>query len=176
MRDAIAGVQISVRDFYEHRSVRALACVLERRLGEAKAENPARANVSEEAWKRVHPLTRWTTVTLQAVGVAAYYAILSAPLAYMVLIATAVTDGHITWVQAAQISTMVGFAIWPSLLFLSIALKWLVIGRFKPGRYPLWSFYYFRWWLVTRFQALSWAEMFAGTPLMNLYWRAMGAR
>ena len=47
---------------------------------------------------------------------------------------------------------------------------------FKPGRYPLWSFYYFRWWLVTRFQTLSWAEMFSGTPLMSLYWRAMGAK
>jgi len=176
VRDAIPGAQISVRDFYEHRSVRALASVLESRLGEANAENPARADISEEAFKRVHPLMRWTTVSLQAVSVAVYYVILSAPVAYIVLMATAATDGKITWTEAAQISTFVGFTIWPSMLFLSIALKWLVIGRFKPGRYPLWSFYYFRWWLVTRFQALSWAEMFVGTPLMSLYWRAMGAK
>ncbi|CAA2143004.1 Pls/PosA family non-ribosomal peptide synthetase [Hyphomicrobium sp. ghe19] len=176
VREAIAGVQVSVRDFYEHRSVRALASVLESRMGGEKQENPARANVSEEAFKSVHPLMRWTTVSLQALSIAAYYGILLAPLAYMVLITTAVTDGQITWQRAAQISTMVGFAIWPSMLFLSIALKWLVIGRVKPGRYPLWSFYYFRWWFVTRFQALSWSDMFAGTPLMNLYWRAMGAK
>ena len=28
--------------------------------------------------------------------------------------------------------------------------KWLIIGRTKPGRYPLWGAYYFRWWLVQR--------------------------
>jgi non-ribosomal peptide synthetase-like protein len=55
-------------------------------------------------------------------------------------------------------------------------VKWLVIGRFKPGRYPVWGMYYFRWWLVTRFQSLTWSQMFVGTPLMSLYYRLMGAR
>ena len=40
----------------------------------------------------------------------------------------------------------------------------------------MWSFYYFRWWLVNRFQRLSWSHMFVGTPLMGLYYRAMGAK
>ena len=31
-----------------------------------------------------------------------------------------------------------------------IALKWLIIGRTRPGRYPLWGAYYFRVWLVQR--------------------------
>jgi len=25
--------------------------------------------------------------------------------------------------------------------------KWLVIGKIKEGDYPLWGWYYFRWWL-----------------------------
>ena len=29
-----------------------------------------------------------------------------------------------------------------------IGVKWLVIGRYKPGRYPLWGSYYLRWWIV----------------------------
>ena len=36
---------------------------------------------------------------------------------------------------------------------LSIIGKWLVIGRTKPGRYPLWGVYYYRWWLAQRFMA-----------------------
>ena len=44
------------------------------------------------------------------------------------------------------------------------------------GPYPVWSLYYFRWWLVNRFQGFSWAHMFVGTPLMGLYYRAMGAK
>jgi non-ribosomal peptide synthetase-like protein len=176
LRDKIDGVQLSVRDFYEHRTVRRLAAVLKDRI-DARGQNAAaNDNAGADAFKSVHPLMRWTTVALQAVSISIYYAILVAPIAYAILMVTAVIDGKVNWVDAAQISTIVGFAIWPCMLLGSIALKWIVIGRYKPGRYPLWSFYYFRWWLVTRFQALSWAEMFSGTPLMSLYWRAMGAK
>ena len=43
-----------------------------------------------------------------------------------------------------------------------VAAKWLVIGRTKPGRYPLWGVYYFRWWLVKRFLGLTHIEMVPG--------------
>lgn len=176
LREAIAGAQISVRDFYEHRTVRSIATVLQSRMRDASRNNAPPTVRADDAFKAVHPLMRWTTVALQALSVSVYYAILSAPIAYLVLMATAVLDDKIAWAQAAAISTAIGFAVWPSMLLFSIALKWLVIGRVKPGRYPLWSFYYFRWWLVTRFQALSWSEMFSGTPLMSIYWRSMGAK
>ena len=42
-----------------------------------------------------------------------------------------------------------------STIFIAIAVKWLVIGRTKPGRYPLWGVYYYRWWLVQRFARRS---------------------
>ena len=29
-----------------------------------------------------------------------------------------------------------------------IAVKWLVIGRYRAGTYPLWGSYYLRWWIV----------------------------
>src|SRR5437762_4276048 len=38
---------------------------------------------------------------------------------------------------------------YPVMLLIPIAVKWLVIGRYRPGAYPLWGDYYFRWWLVT---------------------------
>lgn len=176
LREMMPDVQVSVRDFYEHRTIRRLAAILEDR---AASSDPAEKNgndLSAEAFKSVHPLMRWTTVALQAVSVSIYYALVAAPIAFTVLMVTAVVDGKVDWTDAAQIATIVGFAIWPCMLLISIAVKWLVIGRFKAGRYPVWSFYYFRWWLVTRFQSLSWAEMFSGTPLMSLYWRAMGAK
>ncbi|MFA5956117.1 Pls/PosA family non-ribosomal peptide synthetase [Hyphomicrobium sp.] len=176
LREQIIGVQLSVRDFYEYRTVRRLAAILQKRIEASGRNTVANDNTQAQGVSGVHPLTRWTTVTLQALSVSLYYAILAAPLAYLVLTTTAVIDGKMDWVQAAEISTYIGFGTWPCMLLFSIALKWLVIGRVKPGRYPLWGAYYFRWWLVTRFQALSWAEMFTGTPLMSLYWRAMGAK
>ena len=65
---------------------------------------------------------------------------------------------------------------WPVLLALSVAVKWLVIGRFKPGAYPVWGTYYLRWWIVRRFQIMAFPGLAAGTPLLPLYLRAMGAK
>ena len=35
-------------------------------------------------------------------------------------------------------------------LAIAVAGKWLILGRTKPGRYPLWGVYYYRWWLSQR--------------------------
>ena len=64
----------------------------------------------------------------------------------------------------------------PVLLVISILAKWMIIGRYKPGKYPLWGGYFFRWWLVSRFQAFSGVGALAGTPLMPIYFRLMGAK
>jgi non-ribosomal peptide synthetase-like protein len=58
----------------------------------------------------------------------------------------------------------------------SILGKWLVIGRTRPGRYPLWGVYYYRWWLAQRLIGLTHAKWFQASPLMRLYLRALGAR
>jgi len=73
-------------------------------------------------------------------------------------------------------ASLAGFAIWPMMFAISVAVKWLVIGRFKAGTYPVWGLYYCRWWIANLFQRLSWAHMFEGSPLMSLYFRAMGAK
>ncbi len=180
LRTKLNSPRPSVRDIYKHPTVRGLAehfrtigltGTAAKPASDAEQETPALA-----AFKRVHWLKRWTVVALQALALAVYYGIAAAPIAYSILITVAVVDGHVDLGDAIWLSTAVGFAAWPSMLLLSIAVKWLVIGRYKPGRYPLWGFYYFRWWLVTRFQALSWSHMFVGTPLMSLYFRAMGAK
>jgi len=63
-----------------------------------------------------------------------------------------------------------------STLAISIAGKWLVIGRTKPGRYPLWGFYFFRWWLSQRLLGLTNARLLQNSPLMPLYLAAIGAK
>ncbi len=182
LRSAIDQSLVSVRDLYRHRTVRDLAAALRARGvsvsthdGGDDAREPT-PTASEIAFASVSPFTRYTVVFLQAVSILVLYGIVSAPIAYVVLMVSAVVEQRIAWTDAAWISTVLGFAAWPSLLAFSIALKWMVIGRYRPGRYPVWGFYYFRWWLATRFQALAWSEMFNGTPLMSLYYRAMGAK
>jgi non-ribosomal peptide synthetase-like protein len=59
---------------------------------------------------------------------------------------------------------------------IGIALKWLVLGRTKPGVYPLWGVYYFRWWFAARVAGLVHIKWLQGTPVMRFYWRLLGAK
>jgi non-ribosomal peptide synthetase-like protein len=62
----------------------------------------------------------------------------------------------------------------------AVALKWIVIGRYRAGQHPLWSSFVWRDELINSAHeqlAGEWLLRFAiGTPLMSLYLRAMGAR
>jgi non-ribosomal peptide synthetase-like protein len=58
----------------------------------------------------------------------------------------------------------------------AIAGKWLVAGRLKAGRFPLWGVTYFRWWLANKFCELPHIYLLTGTPWMPIYLRALGAR
>jgi non-ribosomal peptide synthetase-like protein len=179
LRAKLGTVRVSVRDLYEHRTIQELSLYLESQGVEVAAENVGDATldiVSIAPALPPLPRARWIYVALQLLGLAAFYGVSSAPLVFAVVMVSKILSGDIEWDLAAKITTVVGFAVWPSWLLLSVALKWLVIGRYKPGRYPVWGFYYFRWWLVSRFQTLSWSQMFVGTPLMSLYFRLMGAK
>lgn len=71
---------------------------------------------------------------------------------------------------------LIGLLYNPVTLALSILSKWVLIGKFKEGKYPLWSTYYFRWWLARLFQRMCPEHLLSGTPLMPLYLRLMGAK
>jgi len=62
----------------------------------------------------------------------------------------------------------------------TVAAKWLIIGRYRRGEHPLWSFFVWRDEIMNSLQdqlAGTWLLGFAlGTPLMSPYLRAMGAR
>lgn len=59
---------------------------------------------------------------------------------------------------------------------ISVVVKWALIGRFKPRSIPLWSFAYFRFWLVMTMMRTSPISVFVGTPIYNVYLRLMGAK
>src|SRR3569623_1437756 len=67
-------------------------------------------------------------------------------------------------------------AVYPCMLAFGLAIKWLDIGRYRAGRYPLWGVYYFRWWFVNSLLSSIPIDYLGGTPLLGLYYRLMGAR
>ncbi|MGL4438625.1 MAG: Pls/PosA family non-ribosomal peptide synthetase, partial [Bosea sp. (in: a-proteobacteria)] len=57
-----------------------------------------------------------------------------------------------------------------------IALKWVIIGRTKPGRYPLWGSYYFRVWFVARLIQATTPKFLQMSPLMRIWIRLLGGK
>src|SRR5262249_25340924 len=58
-----------------------------------------------------------------------------------------------------------------------IAVKWLIIGRWKPQSIRIWSLAYVRFWVVkTLIRSNPGVYLLVGSPLYGLYLRALGAR
>ncbi len=73
--------------------------------------------------------------------------------------------------------SIVTFCVLPPLFTgFGIAAKWIIIGKYKEGEYPLWGTYFFRWWLVKSIQKLIPTQFLNGTPLFATYLKWMGAK
>lgn len=114
--------------------------------------------------------------TIQALTLLTFFTLLSWPIATVVVFADDILAGNLSLFGVALYLCTFALALWPGILALSIAAKWLLIGRYKPGSHPLWGPYYVRWWLVSSLQGLSGMGVFNGTPLMSTYYRLMGAK
>ncbi|KAF9454453.1 hypothetical protein P691DRAFT_770641 [Macrolepiota fuliginosa MF-IS2] len=59
----------------------------------------------------------------------------------------------------------------------AILFKWLVIGRYTPGQYRMWSMYYIRCWIVDQSLRSAGKGVFAFHPSLTiLYYRLLGAK
>lgn len=83
------------------------------------------------------------------------------------------TETHINASLAAFLSF---FIIPPVVNFFNTFLKWLIIGKYKEGDYPLWGSYYIRWWFIRTIQRLNPVELLSGTPLYNFYLKSYGMK
>ena len=90
-----------------------------------------------------------------------------------------VTASGFEWVSASptlpdiylRALTFSGIAF-VGMCLLPIVAKWLLVGRWKPRQFPVWSLTYFRFWLVKTLIRTSPLVRFVGTPLYPLYLRA----
>lgn len=165
------GFDLALREVYKNPTLGELAAYLDtcEPIGEAGAEA-----------KRDRPtggLERPSVAVIQAFGIYAMYGLLttiglgSFYALYRILIhPTLGTVGMVGWI------TVLFVLSYPALVLSGVFVKWAVIGRYKPGAYPIGSSYYLRWWFVTRYQALTATGALSGTPLMSLYYRLMGAK
>lgn len=98
-------------------------------------------------------------------------------LVYLSLEAVAHAGGLLALVLSAPV-LLVGAGVLAAAT--TVAVKWLLMGRYGPGEHPFWSAFVWRDEIVNSCQeslAGGWLLMHAlGTPLMSVYLRAMGAK
>ncbi|PKO89756.1 MAG: peptide synthetase [Betaproteobacteria bacterium HGW-Betaproteobacteria-10] len=161
--------RFTVRDIYQQRSIG--------RIAEVLAETADHASASEPAWTPPATLKRWLCGAAQALAipglVVLHMAQWLAPF-FTYHFFTGDPGDSISFAIAASLvvyllATLFVFAI-------AAAGKWLILGRLKAGRYPLWGLSYFRWWLVDRLIESAPVYMLSGSPLLVWWLRLLGAR
>lgn len=57
-----------------------------------------------------------------------------------------------------------------------VAIKWMVIGRYAEGRFPIWGTYYIKWWIVDVCRKLFLRGIWGSNEtFLNCYYRMLGA-
>lgn len=175
-RQERAGKAVSVHDLYRLKTIRALAAHMDSQKPTLGSSDSAAGRSAVPEMNHAPTATKHFVVLLQALSIYLLLGILAAPLVASAYFFMPVYHGTATYASAMAIAVPVSFLVWPSLIVLSISAKWLLIGRYREGRYPVWGRYYLRWWIVARLQTITMINVLAGSPLMNLYLRAMGAK
>ncbi|MBN9445620.1 MAG: amino acid adenylation domain-containing protein, partial [Bosea sp.] len=167
VRETPAYAGITLQDVYGARTLRAMAALLDSRG----------AQVAEDlSFTPPSLLRRFLCGLAQAAALPIIISLSTAQwlgifVSYMLLSGEELSLG-------GQVLALLGIYVAITIItgFISIGLKWLVLGRTKPGVYPLWGVYYFRWWFASRVAGLVHIKWLQGTPVMRFYWRLLGAK
>ncbi|WP_395664808.1 Pls/PosA family non-ribosomal peptide synthetase [Methylocella sp.] len=161
--------RITLHDVYAGRSLRAIGAALDEKWGRATAQ----ADLSFAP----PPLRRRFLCGLgQALAMPVILALTTAQwlgvfVSYMLL-----TGADASFFEELVSLVLVYMCVNVATVAIAIGAKWAILGRTRPGRYPLWGLYYYRWWLARRFMGLVHIKWFSGSPFMRFYLRALGAK
>ncbi|WP_051385435.1 Pls/PosA family non-ribosomal peptide synthetase [Actinokineospora inagensis] len=155
---------VTMQQVYQHPSVRDLADAL-----------PGKPRTAARVAAAVDPIKGWRYVLCGAAQALFF-------LAYTYL-SGLLLDIGLDWVMAGTSAPSMylraaGFsgAAFLVACVVPVALKWLLVGRWKPGTFRIWGLTYLRFWVVRSVTRFNPIRMFTGSPLYSLYLRAMGAK
>lgn len=160
---------VSMKDVYRHPTIRSLAAAL--------ADTPF---PSAPAPARPQPGTPPAHSTRRYVLCGTAQLLLFC--GYCLLTGIVVARGY-TWVSDGRgvvgvylRSVVFGSAAFVGLCALPVMAKWTLIGRWKPGEFPVWGPAYLRFWTVRALLRANPMALLVGNPLYVLYLRSLGAR
>jgi non-ribosomal peptide synthetase-like protein len=171
-------VNLSMVDFYASPTIQKLSLLAVK--SEATYEINETSTVELPKTTKIKSNITWKSASFQTLALYAFFALPGAMLLGWVYLSQSLARYNAFQYNIVTYYALVAFVMsllyFPISILLPIAAKKLLIGRFIPGRYPLWGSYYLRCWLLTAIQSMTPLGVFAGTPIINWYSRMMGAK
>jgi non-ribosomal peptide synthetase-like protein len=160
---------VSIKDIYQYPTIRSLATA----LSDA-------APVPEESLAPTSVEDAKPPKTAQFILCGVLQLLIFVGYAY--LAALVIAQGY-NWISAGSgvldiylRSLLASCALFLFLFAIPILAKWILIGRWKPRQIRIWSLAYVRFWVVKTLVRRNPIVLFTGSPLFNLYLRALGAK
>jgi non-ribosomal peptide synthetase-like protein len=165
---------VSIKDVYANPTVRRLAsAVVADVAGPAPEAAAAQAPVPTEVAHRASSGEYALTGVLQLLIFMGYTYLASI---FFTWSFRWVSAGDGSLVDVYLRSVVAGGTTFLTVCTLPILVKWVLIGRWTPRQIPVWSPGYLRFWLVRTMVMSNPLVLFAGSPIYNLYLRALGAK
>ncbi|WP_258308748.1 phosphopantetheine-binding protein, partial [Streptomyces sp. NWU339] len=166
---------VSIKDVYHHRTIHSLAAAVTD-VGTGITATPAPAGSPDRASSEF--VTPGSTLQYTLCGVLQFLLFLG----YSFLVAILTERGYL-WISAGSNvtdiylrSVVFGGVGFVGMCTFPVAAKWILIGRWKEGDFPVWGLTYLRFWTVKVLLHANPMVFFVGNPLYVLYLRALGAR
>lgn len=177
------GLHIPIDVIFQHGSPQALAAWIDERLPEGNSRQKDEAFVAEGCHETCDS-TRWWLMAVQLLPMVVFYPMRRAYEWTLFMSILASTQNWATTYSVVgrllNLSVSIFFVRCISQIcvpWFGIAAKWILIGRYKEGLYPMWGSYHTRWWLVQKIVDITGRGVFSQTDYTNaLYLRLMGAK
>jgi non-ribosomal peptide synthetase-like protein len=167
LRETGLVADVSMRDTYQHPTVRSLAMHLESQV--AAAPLPAAEKIEP------YRAPRYAYILTGVAQLMSWFLYLSFT-AWVLLTTVEFVFESQTPFDVYLRTVGSSFAFTATLAIVPVLAKWLLIGRWKADRFPVWGLKYFRFWLVKQLLQINPMQLFIGTPLYSTYLRLLGAR
>ncbi|MGW3012114.1 Pls/PosA family non-ribosomal peptide synthetase [Streptomyces sp. NPDC001219] len=167
---------VSMKDVYRYPTIRQLATALADSAPSFQADGPAEATAPAPPPPAPAPVVAGTAryvlcgalQLLTFLGYSCLVAVLTAWSYEWISAGSGLFDTYLRSVLCGAVALLVLCAV-------PVAVKWALVGRWKPRQFPVWSLRYVRFWAVKTLIRANPLVLFVGSPLYTLYLRALGA-
>lgn len=164
----------AMQDIYKHPTVRQLAeCLQAMQLeSELTPAVPAVGPVTPAPVRRVSSFQYFLCGAIQLLVFLGY----TMYNGWLLVFGFEWVSGGTTLIDMWLRSIGFGIAMFLVLSLTPVLVKWVLVGRWKPGVIPIWSMAYLRFWAVKTLTRANPLALFVGSPIYVLYLRLLGAK